>query len=102
MFSIDAPTVGSNTVKVLQIKPFAREGAIKAIVTICVSGITIHGCKVVQQEGKQAWLAFPQTEFTARDGVKKYNPVVEMGDTLKREVTRIVLARWESEARHEF
>ena len=68
------------------------KGSLKAFVSIVIgNGFKIHGLRVIEQPGKKAWVSLPQTETTAPDGTKKYWPVVEVPDRVKRVVDDVVL-----------
>jgi hypothetical protein len=84
-------------IEVLAIKPI-NKGPLRAVCSVRLGGVTIHDFKVVKQEGKAAWVSEPSREYVGTDGKKKYFPMVELNDTLKREVTRLILGAWVTHA----
>jgi hypothetical protein len=52
---------------VLALRRLDGSSTVKAFVKVKVGGITIKGCKVVEQPGQKAWLAMPSTK-TAHGG----------------------------------
>ena len=81
-------------IEVLALKPLTK-GPLRAFVSVRLGGVTIHDFRIVQQEGQAAWVSCPQREYTDQTGKKKYSAVVELTDSLKKEVDQIVLAYWE-------
>ncbi|MGH7963611.1 MAG: septation protein SpoVG family protein [Candidatus Binatia bacterium] len=86
----------SALVQVLAIKPLSNAGNLRAFASVKLGDIIIHDCRVVQQPGQRAWVSLPQCEYT-RDSEKKYAAIVELSDTLKRELSHVVLTAWEQE-----
>ena len=81
-------------IELVNIKPFHNSGNLKAFASVRLGGVTIHDCRIGQQPRQRCWVSLPQREYT-QDGQKKYAPVVELSEPLKREGARIVLAAWE-------
>lgn len=88
------------TIEVLKIKPIAK-GSLRAFVSVKLGGVTVHDCRIVQQDGQNAWVSMPTREYQGQDGKKKYAPIVELSDTLKAEVNRVVLLAWEKNTSHD-
>jgi DNA-binding cell septation regulator SpoVG len=84
----------SASIEVLAIKPLAKGGNLKAFASVRLGGVVIHDCRVIQQPGQRPWVSLPQREYE-QDGQKKYSVIVELNESLKREVSRLVLAEWE-------
>jgi DNA-binding cell septation regulator SpoVG len=82
-------------VEVVAIKPLSNKGSLSAFASVRLGGVTIHDCMVVQQFGQKAWVSLPQKEYTTRAGEKKYAPVIELSDNLKKQVNEAVLTAWE-------
>jgi DNA-binding cell septation regulator SpoVG len=78
----------SQEVKILEVKNTSK-GNVKAFVTIALNGLTIRGCKVIQQANQRAWFALPQVESGG-----KYYPVVEAEPELKEAISKAVLGAW--------
>mgnify|MGYP001580366193 CR=1 FL=1 len=86
-------------IEVLKTKNIEK-GSLKGFASVRLGGVTIHDFRVIQQSGQEAWVSPPQKEFTGQDGKKKYLPIVELNDTLKAEVQRIVLEAFKINAQH--
>lgn len=74
-----------------EIRPLDKGGNLKAYATITIgTGLSIYGCRVIQQPGQQAWVSLPQT----KSGEKWY-PVVKADDKRLQEViSQVVLEAW--------
>jgi hypothetical protein len=68
-------------------------GAIRAFVDIRLGGVTIKGCKVVEQPGKEPWLAMPS--YKADRG---WLQPVELSKELSKRVTPVAIAAWRNQA----
>lgn|SRR5215813_5755 len=82
-------------VEVISIKPLTNAGSLRALITVRVGDVTVHECRVVQQIGQTPWVSLPQKEYTNRAGERKFTPVVELTDALKKQVCDEVLRVWE-------
>jgi DNA-binding cell septation regulator SpoVG len=82
-------------VEVLDITPSTNAGNIRAFVSIKIGEVTIHGCKVVHQDGQRPWVALPSREYAGKDGERRFSPQVELPDALRNEVARRVLDAWQ-------
>jgi len=91
-----------NNIEILSIKPSNSAGSIRAFVDIRIDRLIVRNCKVIQQAGQRAWVAPPSQEYMTKAGTKKYTNIIEMDEPFQRELSRIVLAAWESEARRGF
>lgn len=87
-------------IEVLKTKNIEK-GSLKGFASVRLGGVTIHDFRVIQQSGQDAWVSPPQKEFTGQDGTKKYAAIVELSDTLKAEVQRLVLEAFKLSAQHE-
>jgi len=81
-------------IEVVSTKPMTK-GSLKMFATVRLGGITVHGFRVIQQEGQRAWVAPPQTEVAQTDGKKKYFPIVELADNIKEVVSKLILEEYE-------
>jgi DNA-binding cell septation regulator SpoVG len=77
-----------------------NKGSLKAFAKVTIGGgkITIHSIRIIQQDGQEAWIAFPQNELPACDGGKpKYFPVVEVHDRdLRTRISDAVLTAYQT------
>jgi DNA-binding cell septation regulator SpoVG len=85
-------------IKVVAVRPLNKDGSLKAFVSVQLGAITIHDFRVIQQEGKKAWVAMPQKEVPQPDGTKKYHPIIELSDALKEKVTGLIMEEWKKVA----
>jgi DNA-binding cell septation regulator SpoVG len=84
----------STTVEVVAIHPLSTGSNLRAFASVRIGDIVIHDCRIVQQPNQRPWVSLPQREYLS-DGQKKYVPVVEVSDALKRQIRMLVLAEWE-------
>jgi hypothetical protein len=70
------------------------KGNLKAFAIVNVGGITIHDVRVIQQPGQDAWISGPQREWTDRDGNRKFSPIVQFDEDLKKQIQVVVLNEW--------
>jgi DNA-binding cell septation regulator SpoVG len=72
------------------------KGNLKAFADITIGGsLAIHGCRIVQQQGQQAWVSMPQSEYM-KNGKKNYYPIVKVLDKqLQADIERAILAAYE-------
>ena len=82
-------------IEILEIRPSTNAGTVRAYVTVRLGGVTIHGCKLVQQAGQAAWLAMPDRSYTDAGGKQKWAAVVELSPELRRRVSDATIAEWE-------
>jgi DNA-binding cell septation regulator SpoVG len=85
---------GRKSIEIVALKPLDR-GNLKAFASVRLGGVVVHDLRVVQQPGQRPWVSLPQREYE-KDGQKKFTPIVELTEPLKREVSRLVLAAWEA------
>jgi hypothetical protein len=86
-------------IEVLDVHRVENAGSVRAFISLRIGGITIHGCKIVQQPDQKPWLAMPDWQWTETDGKTRYSAVVELTPSLKQRVSNAVLAGWESHGR---
>jgi DNA-binding cell septation regulator SpoVG len=77
-------------IQVVALRKLDGGGAVKAFCDIKLGGITLKGCKIVQQDGQRAWVAMPSTK-TAHG----WQNVVEVTKELRDRLTTVVLEAWE-------
>ena len=83
------------SVEVVEIKRLADTGNLKGFVSVKIGSLTIHGLRIVQQQGQTAWVSLPQSEYSGKDGKKKYASIVEVPDAVKVAIQTAVLAAWQ-------
>lgn len=81
-------------VQVEQIKTI-NKGSLRGFCTVVIGGLKINSCRVIQEQGKTAWVSLPQQEWTDREGKKRYSPIVEVPDHVKAAIQEAVLRAWE-------
>lgn len=89
------PNTYYENVRVTRIKPVVGKGNLKAFIDIVIGDyISIHGCRVIQQEGQRPWVSMPQSEHV-KDGQKKYYTVIKILDKrLKHDIHEAILAAY--------
>ena len=83
-----------NEITVEKISKINSEGNLKAFATVVVRGITIHDLRIVQQPNQEAWVSPPQKEWKDPQGNRKFSPIVQLDDELKRAIQDEVLREW--------
>jgi DNA-binding cell septation regulator SpoVG len=81
----------STGIEVLAIRATDGHTSIKAFADIRVGGVTILGCKIVQQEGQRAWLAMPSSKSE-----RGWNDVIRLSSELRERVQAVALEAWEA------
>jgi hypothetical protein len=87
--------LSANHLKMLRIEARGYE-IISDAEDLIAAGFNTRQGRVIQQSDRKAWLSLPQCKYT-KDGQKKYSALVELSDSLKRELSRVVLAAWEAQ-----
>ena len=78
-------------VSVVRLTPTPRAGNLRALATVKIGPLVIHGCRVVQQPGQSAWVSMP----TRQDDAGRWFPIVTTDDdTIKDAVKATLLAAW--------
>jgi DNA-binding cell septation regulator SpoVG len=75
-------------------------GSLRAFCSVTIGGLKINSCRVIQEDGKSAWVSLPQQEWKDREGKKRYSPVVEAPDHIKAAIQDAVLRTWEAQREH--
>lgn len=79
-------------ITVVNIRPLEGKGNLKAFAEIQLGEtMIISGCRIIQQPGQRAYVAFPQNE----SGGKYYPVVTAVDKRFKEAVEQKVLAAWE-------
>jgi len=76
-----------------------NKGSLRAFCSVLIGGLKIHSVRIVQEDGKAAWVSLPQQEWTGQDGKKRYAPIVEVPDHIKAAIQESVLQVWEAQRR---
>src|SRR5262245_44077489 len=84
-------------VAVESIRAVQKFGNVKAFCSVAIGGLKIHDCKILQQEGKEAWVALPSARFEV-NGQTKYKTLVEVPDHVMKAIPAAVLAAWRTQA----
>jgi DNA-binding cell septation regulator SpoVG len=83
----------------VEIKRLER-GQLRAFcdVTLCFehSELTLKGCRVIQKDGQDPWVAFPTSRYE-KDGKVISKPVVECSQTLRRQITNTILTEYHAQ-----
>jgi DNA-binding cell septation regulator SpoVG len=86
----------SAAIQVLAMRALDGTSTVKAFCDIRLGGVTLKGCKIVQQDAQKAWVATPSVK---RD--RRWNNVVEItSKDLRQRITDVVLAAWTTRQPH--
>jgi DNA-binding cell septation regulator SpoVG len=83
----------ADKIEIIKITPITTGGSLRAFVSVRIGALTVHDFRVVQQPGQHAWVSAPQKELN-KDGNRKFFPVVELTEPLKKIVSDKVLEAW--------
>lgn len=72
---MEAP-VKAPRVEVITVKR-QESGSLRAIATIRVGPLYIHGCRLIQQAGQHPWASPPQSEWKDSTGKTRYRSMLE-------------------------
>jgi DNA-binding cell septation regulator SpoVG len=79
----------SAPIEVLALRRLDGKNTVKAFCDVRIGGVTLKGCKIVQQDGQKAWLAMPSVKTT-----HGWQNVAELSKPLRERCTEVVLAVW--------
>lgn len=84
-------------VEVLSITPVENRGSLRAFVNIRVGVFILNGCRIVQEDGKKAWISLPVLSYKDEYGTTQYKTLVQILDeNLKNQISKAVLLLWEN------
>jgi DNA-binding cell septation regulator SpoVG len=76
-------------IEMLAIRKLDGKSTVKAFVDVQIGGVTLKGCKIVQQSGQAAWLATPSVKTE-----RGWQNIAELSKPLRAKVAEVVLAAW--------
>ena len=79
-------------ITVLRITPVNNAGSLRAFAVVRVGDFEISDCRVIQQKGQRAYLAWPQ-----RQSGGQWYPVIKTTPELRERVQALVLAEWRNQ-----
>lgn len=75
----------------------AKAGTLKAKadVTLSFGGyeLGINSCRVIQSEGKEPWVGFPQEKYRAGND-ERYKEIIFLNQSARIEITRSIIAEY--------
>lgn len=84
-------TTATHTVHVIECKPIAGAGNLKATATVQIgTSIVIRGVRIVQQPGQRPWVSMP----AQKNGEKWFTVIEITKPALKEAIASAVLAAW--------
>jgi hypothetical protein len=83
-------------IRVEEIRKLER-GSLRGFATVTVGFIRISHIKIIQPEGKEAFIQMPQRSYQTNNGDRRYTNVVDLPDDLTREVEKAVLWFWNNQ-----
>ena len=69
-----SPPAMTARISVVAIRPVSGTGATRAFVDVAIGGVRVLGAKVVQQEGRAAWIAMPSIKSASGHGGIRSSP----------------------------
>ena len=83
-------------ITVAAFKNVNNAGALQALVSVRVGSVIFHDFRVVQQEGKRAWVSVPQQSWVDEEtGERRFKNLIELPRELKKKVDAVVLEAYE-------
>ncbi len=82
-------------IAVEQIREVKGKGNLRAMADVRVGRMLIRGCRVVQEEGKAAWVSMPVISWE-EDGETRYKTMLELPPDWKKAVSDAVLKAWDN------
>jgi DNA-binding cell septation regulator SpoVG len=79
-----------SAIEVVAIRRLDGASTVKAFVDLRLGGVTLKGCKIVQQDGQRPWVAMPSTKTN-----HGWQNVAEVTKELRERLTEVVLEAWE-------
>src|SRR5262249_49985425 len=90
-------TGGLMNIRVEEIRKLER-GSLRGFATVNVGGfIRISQIRIIQPEGKEAFIQMPQRTYQTNNGRRRYNNVIDLPDDLTRDVEQAILWFWNQE-----
>ena len=84
-------------IRVEEIRKLER-GSLRGLATVNVGGfILISHIRIIQPEGKEAFIQMPQRSYQTNHGGRRYDNVIDLPDDLRREVEKAILWFWNQE-----
>jgi DNA-binding cell septation regulator SpoVG len=88
---------GLMNIRVEEIRKLER-GSLRGLATVNVGGlIRISHIRIIQPEGKEAFIQMPQRSYQTNLGGRRYDNVLDLPDDLTREVEKAILWFWNQE-----
>jgi len=84
-------------IRVEEIRKLER-GSLRGLATVNVGDfIRISNIRIIQPEGKEAFIQMPQRPYQTDNGGKRYDNVIDLPDDLTRELEKTILSLWNQE-----
>jgi DNA-binding cell septation regulator SpoVG len=80
-------------IEIIKVTRLTTGGSLRGFVSIRLGALVLHDFRVIQQPNQQPWVAPPQKE-TNKDGVRRFFPLIEVGEPLKKLISDKVLEAW--------
>jgi len=81
-------------IQVEEIRKLER-GSLRGFATVNVAGlIRISHIKIIQPEGKEAFIQMPQRSYQMSNGERRYSNVIDLPDNVSSELEKAVLWFW--------
>ncbi len=82
-------------ITVIRIKKIEGKEMLRAFADVAVGEVTVNGIRLMEDQ-KGDWLGLPQTSYDDKNGKKKYTPVVEISEGLKKSIKEEILKEYKN------
>lgn len=77
-----------------------ESGNLKAFADVTIptalGDLTAKGFRIVKKEGEAAWVGFPTSSYTNKDGKRIDNQILETSKGLKKKICDLILAEYKT------
>ncbi len=84
----------ASTIEILKIRKEPGNKSLKAYVDLRIGLWTIHGWRVIQQDGQKVWVQVPQAAWIGEDKEIHYRPLLAIPKELKDRIAAAILEAW--------
>ncbi len=83
-------------ITIVAIRKVSNFGSLRAFADVEINGILTRDWRVIQEEGKAAWVSPPQTAFE-KDGKKQYKRIIVPPDATMNKIAAVLLSAYKQE-----
>lgn len=89
----------STDIEVLEIRLLLGNRPFKAVADVKIGDWIIRDFRIIQAEGKSAWVTPPQSSWRLGDGAMTHKTLVKLPDDIEAEVSRAILKRFQEKVK---